>query len=61
MLYNKNENPEYIWFDISLWKAYYRNIVRYLVSGKWIPLKVLNSMFVNYNKLKKEYEKGKTF
>lgn len=57
----KDFEIEYIWFDISLWKAYYRNIVRYLVSGKWIPLKVLNSMFVNYNKLKKEYEKGKTF
>ncbi len=45
-------------FDISLCKAHYRNIVRYFKTGKWIPINVMNSMYKNYNKInKKKYEK----
>lgn len=40
-------------FDIPLWKAHYRNIIRYLITGKWIPIKVINSMYKNYNKINK--------
>jgi len=57
----KDFEIEYVWFDIPLWKAYYRNVVRYLIQGKWIPFKVLDSMYNNYNKLKNHNEKGKTF
>jgi len=41
-------------FDIPLWKAHYRNIMRYLKTGKWIPIKVMNSMYKNYKNLWKE-------
>lgn len=44
-------------FDIPLWKAYYRNIKRYLMTGKWIPVKVIKQMKANYDKInKKTYE-----
>lgn len=42
-----------VFFDISLWKAYYRNIVRWILTGKWIPFKVLNDMKKNYDKINK--------
>jgi len=53
---NKNVNwdIEIKRFDISLWKAHYRNIIRYLKTGKWIPIKVMNSMYKNYNNLWKK-------
>lgn len=38
-------------FDISLQKANYRNIIRFIKTGKWIPIKVLSNMYKNYNKL----------
>ena len=45
-------------FDISLWKAHHRNIIRYFKTGKWIPIKVINQMYKNYNKINKQkYEK----
>lgn len=45
-------------FEISLLKAHYRNIIRYFNTGKWIPIKVMNTMYRNYNKInKKKYEK----
>lgn len=45
-------------FNISFVKAHYRNVKRYLQSGKWIPFKVINQMILNYNKInKKKYEK----
>lgn len=59
-LIRKNLNNTLEWdieikrFDVSLWKAHYRNIVRYLRIGKWIPIKVMNSMHKNYNNLWKE-------
>lgn len=53
-----HENIKIKFFDIPLWKAHYRNIVRYFNTGKWIPIKVMNTMYRNYNKInKKKYEK----
>lgn len=46
--------------DISLFKAHCRNILRYLKEGyfKWIPIKILNQYYKNYNKInKKKYTK----
>lgn len=40
-------------FDISKRKAYFRNIKRYLMTGKWIPFKVIDAMYNNYNKINK--------
>lgn len=39
---------EIIFFDIPLWKAKYRNIIRYTKTGKWIPNKVMNAMYNSY-------------
>lgn len=60
----KNLNPNITWeveikrFDISLWKAHYRNVIRFLKTGKWIPLKVMNRMYKNYKNL---WKKGKIY
>ena len=44
-------------FDLPLWKAYYRNIKRNLSTGKWIPMNVIKAMKKNYDKInKKNYE-----
>lgn len=45
-------------FDVPLWKAYYRNIKRKLMTGKWIPVKVIKAMKTNYDKInRKNYER----
>ena len=31
-----------VFFDCPLWKAYYRNVIRYITTGKWIPFSVIN-------------------
>jgi len=57
---NKYPNCNIIikFFEISLLKAHYRNIVRYFKTGKWIPFSVMNQMYKNYNKInKKKYTK----
>jgi predicted kinase len=36
------------YFPISLARAHYRNIVRYISTGKWIPIKVLNNFHKNW-------------
>lgn len=41
-------------FDIPLWKAYLRNIWRNFGTGKWIPPKVIKSMYRNYNKINRQ-------
>jgi len=52
---------EVIFFNCPLWKLYIRNIWRYLWKGKWIPIKVIDNMFENYNKIdKKKYEKNRS-
>ena len=56
--YGKIYEIQIKFFDISFFKANYRNIVRYFKTGKWIPINVMNSMYKNYNKInKKKYEK----
>ena len=41
-------------FDTSLLKAHYRNIIRYITTGKWIPISVMNNMYKSYNKINKQ-------
>ena len=41
-------------FDIPLWKSYYRNYIRFFKTGKWIPLSVVSSTHKNYNKINKQ-------
>ena len=41
----------FMFFDIPLWKAYYRNVLRYIWKGKWIPFKVIRDMKNNYDKI----------
>lgn len=43
-------------FNTPLWKLYYRNIIRWFKTGKWIPFKVIKNMKNNFNKLK--YKNG---
>ena len=40
-------------FDIPLWKAFYRNIKRRISTGKWIPWDVIKNMKANYDKIDK--------
>ena len=54
---NENYEIEYVWFDIPMWKAYYRNIKRWIFENKWIPINVLKVMKLNYDKLKKQWKK----
>ncbi len=52
----RNYNKYVKFFDIPLYKAYYRNIIRYFKSDnkKWIPFKAIKRMYNNYNKINKE-------
>jgi len=53
-----NYEVEIIFFDIPLWKAKYRNIVRKIRTGKWIPIKVLNQMYSSYTQIdRSKYQK----
>lgn len=72
---NTNCNPKYIreyikklpesynwqilWFDIPLWKSYYRNIKRLIKEDKWIPFKVIRKFHKEYKQFKQDYEIGK--
>lgn len=48
---------EVVFFDIPLWKAYYRNVKRWILTGKFIPFSVIKNMWINYNKIdKSKYE-----
>lgn len=50
-------NVKIIFLECPLWKAYIRNVLRYLWCGKWIPFKVINDMKRNFDKIdKKKYE-----
>lgn len=49
---HKNYQIEYVWFDIPLWKALYRNFKRRIFENKWIPIEVMKTFYKNYNKLK---------
>jgi len=50
----KNFEIEIVKFEVSLLKSYYRNIKRWIFTGKWIPFKVIKNMKENYKKLWKE-------
>lgn len=62
-LYYGEVNPKtwLIWeievkrFATPLWKAYYRNVVRYLKTGEFIPFKIIKNMKKNYDILYKRY------
>lgn len=41
----------YVKFEIPLWKSYIRNVERWLMTGKWIPFKVIKNMKKNYKEL----------
>ncbi len=48
----------FIYFDIPMWKVKVRNIWRWFNTGKWIPVKVLESMYRNYKNInREEYER----
>lgn len=56
--YGKDNKIEIKFFDIPLWKAHYRNIIRYFKTGKWIPIKIMNNMYKNYKQInRKKYAK----
>lgn len=48
---DKNCSIQIRHFHISLTKAYYRNIKRWILTGKYIPFKVIKNMQKNYKKL----------
>lgn len=51
---NLNTYNVYIkFFDIPLWKAYYRAIIRRMRTGKDVPLRVIRDMYKNYKKIDK--------
>lgn len=47
--------PDYVvvykYFPISLHRAYWRNYIRYIKTGKWIPLKVIKNFHKRYTQL----------
>lgn len=50
----KDFEIEIVKFEVSLLKSYYRNIKRWIFTGKWVPFKVIKNMKENYKKLWKE-------
>ena len=48
-----NYNLKVVFFDIPLWKAYIRNVLRWLNMGKWIPFQVIRDMKKNYDRIDK--------
>ncbi len=42
-----------IFFELTLKKAYLRNILRFIKTGKWIPFYVIKNMYHNYSKINK--------
>lgn len=47
-----------LFFDVPLYKAIFRNFIRYFKTGKWIPLKVMKTMYKNYNNINKNKYKN---
>lgn len=48
---------EIIVFEISLIKAYYRNIIRYIQTGKWVSFKIIRQFNENFKQINfKKYE-----
>jgi predicted kinase len=38
-------------FEIGFYHALYRNVIRYIKTGKWIPIHVIENMYNNYKKI----------
>lgn len=55
-LLTKEYNVVIVIFHIKLWKAKLRNYLRYVKTGKWIPLKVMNTMYANYKNMINTYD-----
>lgn len=51
--YGADHNIQIEFFDVNLFKAQFRNIGRYLLTGKWIPIKIITQMYKNYKKINK--------
>lgn len=43
-----------MFFNCPLWLAHYRNIIRWATTGKYIPIKVINNMKKNYDKIQRD-------
>lgn len=43
---------EYVYFNVPLWKLHLRNVKRLITQGRWIPIKVINRMFKEYQNIK---------
>lgn len=56
--YGTQHNITVKYFECSLIKAHWRNILRYFFDKKWIPFKVINQMYKNFNKINRnKYKK----
>lgn len=56
--YGKQYHIKIKFFECSLIKAYWRNIMRYFFDKKWIPFTIINNMNRNFNKInRKKYAK----
>jgi len=52
-IYKRFTNIQVIFFDTPLIKSYYRNIIRYIKTGKFIPFSIIKNMNINYRKINK--------
>lgn len=49
--YSKDHNIQIKFFECSVVKAVYRNIKRYYITGRYIPVKVIKDMHKSFNKI----------
>jgi predicted kinase len=52
--YAPNATFKYVLCDEPLWKLKLRNIIRFYRTKIWIPTKVINSMYTNFQTLKEK-------
>ena len=50
----RDYDVEIVYFPISLLRAYYRNVIRWIKTGKFIPFGVIRSMKRNFDKMNKK-------
>lgn len=58
MIYGKVFDIQIIFFEVNIYKAHFRNVMRFIKTGKWIPCSVLNTMYKNFNKINKNKYKN---
>jgi hypothetical protein len=51
--YKRKCNIRIKFFNIPLWQAHIKNVGRWLKTGKWIPIYIMNNMARNYRKINK--------